>query len=118
MSQRRLERVAVLLREEITDIIRRSVHDPRVTGQDFTVLRVEVAADFSQARIHVSSLRPEKERDAFISGLSCAAGFIHRELMQRIRLKRIPELKFQYDDGLAQSQRIADLLAGLKRSGE
>jgi ribosome-binding factor A len=114
VPNRRLLRVADLLREELAEIIRRHVHDPRVTGRDFTILRVEPSPDLSQARVHVSTLLEDPERTALIEGLRSAAGFIHRELGSRVRLKKIPELAFEYDGGLARSQRIADLLNALK----
>jgi ribosome-binding factor A len=47
--------------------------------------------------------------------MSHAAGFIHRELKLRLRLKTIPELAFEYDDGLVHAQHIADLLDTIKR---
>jgi ribosome-binding factor A len=106
--------VADLLREELSDIIRRHVHDPRVTDQDFTILRVEISPDLSHARVHVSTLLPPEKRDGLIDGLVHAAGFIRRELKLRVRLKNIPELQFAYDPGLAESQRITDLLNTLK----
>ena len=114
MANRRLLKVADLLREELSDIIRRTVHDPRVTDQDFTILRVEVSPDLSHARVHVSTLLTGEKRDGLIEGLQHGAGFIRRELKIRIRLKNIPELQFAYDPGLAESQRITDLLNSLK----
>ncbi len=114
MANRRLLRVADLLREELDEIIRRDVHDPRVNERDFTITRVDVSADLAHARAHVSSLLVDPARAALIEGLNSAAGFIHRELRRRIRLKHVPALAFAYDPGLAQSQHIADLLNVLK----
>ncbi len=108
-------RVADQLREELTDIIRRTVHDPRVADQDFTILFVKVTPDLAQAHVHVSTLLEDPARGALIEGLTRASGFIHRELKLRLRLKTIPELFFEYDDGLAQSQHIADLLSEIRR---
>ncbi len=115
MANRRLLRVADLLREELSDIIRRTVHDPRVSGHDFTVTRVDVSADLSHARVHVSTLAGEEERKALLDGLNHGTGFIHHELMTRVRLKTIPALLFEYDDGLVRSQRITDILHSLAR---
>lgn len=114
MPSRRLLRVADLLREEIDEILRRSVHDPRVQEHDFTVTRVEASPDLRHARVFVSTLLDEAGRAALIEGMNRAAGFVHRELMGRVRLKAIPAVEFVYDPGLAQSQRIADLLTTLK----
>lgn len=114
MENRRLLRVADLLREELSEIIRRQVHDPRVSDQDFTILRVEVSPDLGHAKVHVSTLLGGEKRDALIAGMRHAAGFIRRTLGPRLRMKAIPELKFLYDDGLAQSQHISDLIGRLK----
>ena len=104
MANRRLLRVADLLREELSEIIRRQVHDPRVSDRDFTILRVEVSPDLAHARVHVSTLLDEAGRESLIAGMQHAAGFIRRALGPRLRMKTIPELKFLYDGGLAQSQ--------------
>ena len=63
----------------------------------------------------MSTLLEEPARGELVAGLQSAAGFIHRELMGRLRLKAVPSLVFEYDGGLADSQRIADLLHELKR---
>ena len=115
MPNRRLLRVADQLREELSDIIRSTVHDPRVDGRDFTITRVDVSADLAHAKVQVSTLTTGKERDALIEGLNHGTGFIHRELMSRVRLKNVPAMVFQYDDGLVKSQRIAEILQTLAR---
>jgi len=115
MANRRLLRVADLLREEITDIIRRLVHDPRISERDFTILHVEVSRGLSHAKVHVSTLLADQKRDELIAGMQHAAGFIRHELMPRLHMKNIPELKFLYDGGLAKSQHLTNLLNTLKR---
>ncbi len=115
MPNRRLLRVADLIREELSDIISRTVHDPRVSGHDFTITRVDVSADLAHAKVHVSTLASGRDRDALIDGLNHGTGFIHRELMGRVRMKNIPAMVFEYDDGLAKSQRIADILHTLAK---
>ena len=114
MGQRRLLRVADLLREEIDELLRRQVHDPRVAEQDFTILRVEVTPDLSRAHVHVSTLLEGAARDALLAGMQSAAGFMHRELARRVRLKHTPELLFAYDGGLAHGQHITNLLNTLR----
>lgn len=115
MDNRRLLRVAELLREEISSILQRLVHDPRVSDKDFTILRVEVSPDLGHATVRVSTLLANERRHELIEGMQRAAGFIRRELMDRVRLKNVPELRFFYDSGLTQSQHITDLLNTLKQ---
>ncbi len=113
MANRRMLRVAELVREELAEIIKQQVHDPRVSDQDFTILRIEVSPDLGYAKVHISTLLPKLKRDELIAGMQHAAGFIRHELMPRLDLKNVPELNFMYDDGLAQSQHITDLLKDL-----
>ena len=115
MSNRRLIRVADLLRETLSEIITRTVHDPRVLGRDFAILRVDVSSDLNHGRVHISSLLAEKERNELLAGLNHSAGYIHRELMREVRLKNTPSLLFIYDDGIERSQRIADILNSLHK---
>ena len=115
MENRRLLRVADLLREEISSIIQRLVHDPRVSDKDFTILRVEVSPDLGHAKVHVSTLLAGEKRNELLAGMQRAAGFVRRELMGRVQLKTVPELQFLYDGGLVQSQHIANLLNTLKQ---
>ena len=117
MSNRRLLRVADLLRETLSEIIFRTVHDPRVTGRDFAILRVDVSSDLNHARVHISSLLAEKERNELLDGLNHSAGYIHHELMREVRLKNTPALLFVYDDGIERSQRITDILNSLHKEG-
>ena len=109
MSQRRIERLAEEIREEVAAIIARGLKDPRIGF--VTVTRVALTPDLRTAHVNVGVLGDQAERDKTLKGLRQAAGFVRRELGQRVRMRHTPELVFHYDAGLDATDRIAELLA-------
>lgn len=110
MSQRQ-ERVADLLRRELSEIIRRDVRDPRVGL--VTVSDLSVGRDLGHAKVRVSVLGEDEERQEAIEALSRAKGFIRSLLARRVSLRTVPELSFHLDRGAEHSQRINELLESL-----
>ena len=109
MSQgSRPTRVADQLRAEIALLIARELHDP---GIGFvTLTRVQVSPDIQQARVYYTTLGDEKARRNSAAALDRAMPFLRRQIGSRLRLKRVPELKFVYDDSIAGQDRIEQLL--------
>jgi ribosome-binding factor A len=110
---RRTERLGEEVREEVAQLIAGELKDPRIGF--VTVTRVEVSPDLRTARIYVGVLGTEKKRQASLAGLRQAAGFLRRALGQSLRLRYTPELVFIYDEGLEASDRVAQLLAEIRR---
>lgn len=108
MTSHRTERVADLLRRELSEILRTEVKDPRVHLA--TVAHVNVSRDLRHARVGVSILGEDSERDAVLQAIRHAAGFIRHQLSNRIRLRAVPELRFELDRGAEHSLRISQLL--------
>ncbi len=114
---RRTHRVADLLRAELSDLLLRSVHDPRIRLVSVTGL--EVSPDLRHAVVKVSVLGSDEEREATVEALRHARGFLRSELAHRLRTMRVtPELVFELDRGAEHSQRIADLLESLNARDE
>ena len=109
MSQRRVERLAEEIREEVAAIIGRGLKDPRIGF--VTVTRVALNSDLRTAHVNVGVLGDQAERDKTLVGLRQAAGFVRRELGRRVRMRHTPELVFHYDAGLDATDRVAQLLA-------
>ena len=106
---RRRERINDLLREEISELLRRSVKDPRL--QNFvTVTEAEVAPDLRHAKVYVSVLGTEEEKRDVFRALVSAAGFLRHELGERLSLRNVPELSFRRDDSMERADRIMRLL--------
>jgi ribosome-binding factor A len=110
MSQRQ-DRVAELLRKELSDLLLFGLKDPRVKLA--TVAGVEVSGDLRHARVRVSVLGKDEEREGAIEALQHAAGFIRSQLGRRLRLRVAPELVFLLDRGAEHSQRMTELLESL-----
>ena len=116
MSQR-LQRINELLRAEISDLLRREAKDPRL-DRFLTVTTVETAPDLRHARVFVSLLGPAEERAEAMRALQSAAPFLKHALRERVRLRRIPDLAFQYDDRIEEGARILSLLDEVKVASE
>ena len=105
---RRTDRVAALLLQEVTRVVREEVRDPRIGFVTFT--GAEVAPDLSTGRIFVSVLGDEGEKRASVEGLQSAAPFIRGRLWELLDLKTVPELTFRLDRTLERAARIESLL--------
>ena len=109
---RRTLMVGEMLREELTDIIRREVKDPRVGFMSIT--SVDVPPDLRSARVYVSVLGTDDERAATLTALRSAAGFIRRHLKPRLRMRQIPDLEFRDDRSMEYADQIARTLRELE----
>lgn len=87
--------------------------DPRLTGFA-TVTEVRVKPDLKQVRVYVSVMGTEQERASTIKALTAASGFIRRELCERLRMRRAPELSFVLDRSEEYGERIDGLLRRTK----
>jgi ribosome-binding factor A len=110
---RRTRQVGDLLREELTDIIRTDVKDPRVGF--FTITRVDIGPDLRSATAMVSVLGTEVEREDTLAALRSASGYIRRQLKPRLRMRQIPEISFADDRSMAHAQDIAAALKKLEQ---
>ena len=114
MSQR-TERIGDLIRGELSELLRREMNDPRV--QLASISRVAVSPDLRQARVGVSVLGSETQRDDAVRALERAKGFLRHSLAHRLSLRVTPELHFELDRGAEHSRQIEDLLTRA-REGE
>lgn len=106
---RRVQRVNELIREEISELLRREVNDPRINGL-ISVTEVVTSPDLRHARVYVSTMGTEEEKVQVEEGLAAASGFIRRLLGDRISLRYVPELSFQRDDSIERGSRLLELI--------
>ena len=106
---RRVQRLNNLIRQEISELLQRQVKDPRL-GSFIAVTEVSISPDLRYARIFVSHIGSEEEKQETLSTLASAAGFFRRELAKRLRLRRIPELTFQWDDTIERGAHLLELI--------
>jgi len=113
MQGRRVDRIEEQLRMEISEIIEREIHDPRVGLT--TVTNIKVSSDLRHARVFITTLGSEEDRKRGLQGLKSAASYVRHSLAKRLHhLKRIPQLTFEYDDSVEQGFRIEQLLGEIK----
>ena len=112
----RPERVAEAIKREMAEILTHRMRDPRLGGM-ISVTDVEVTPDLSLARIFVSVLGADAERERAIEALSHSAGFVRHELAPRLGLREMPEIRFLPDTSIQTGARVEELLRRLA-SGE
>ncbi len=105
----RMQRVNEELRMAIAQIVMQEVKDPRVADRMISVNRVAVSKDLHYARVWVSVLGTDAECVAAVAGLNHSRGFIKRLLGERIVLKYLPDLHFEYDPSTKESARLLEL---------
>ena len=109
MRSGRMRRVDEAVREVLSDAITKHLQDPRVGF--VTVTGVKTSPDLRHARVYVSVLGAEREREASLDGLRSAHGLLQGMLASELKLKRTPTLTFHYDDSVDHGMRITQLLA-------
>jgi ribosome-binding factor A len=108
MSKVRVGRVGEQIKKELSLIVQSELKDPRVGF--ITVTGVEVTNDLSQAKIYLSVLGSEQQKEDSLKALANGRGFIRSELGRRIRLRHTPELIFKFDASIEYGSRIEMLL--------
>lgn len=103
-----MRRVDVAMRAVLSDAITKDLKDPRVGF--VTVTGVKTSPDLRHARVYVSVLGDEPERETSIEGLRSAHGYLQRRVASELSLKHTPALTFEYDDSVDHGMRITELL--------
>lgn len=104
----RPNRVGEQMKKELGEIISRKIKDPRIGF--VTVTDVQVTGDLQQATVYISVLGDQEQRENTLKGLAKAKGFIRSEIGQRIRLRKTPEIAFEFDESIDYGNRIDTLL--------
>lgn len=114
-EHRRGDRVAEAIREEVATFLAVDVKDPRVTGL-VTVTGCEVTRDLRSAKVFVSIMGTDTERQATMEGLASVATHLRSRVGRALQLRLAPEITFKADESIARAARIEDLLAQIKDS--
>ena len=112
----RPSRLGDQLREELSDLIGRDVHDPGIGF--LTITHVKVTPDLQVARVYYTTLGDETARRDSRRALGRAAPFLRRQLGSRLRLKRVPALEFFFDESVERGDRIEQILHELSAERE
>lgn len=92
----------------------REVKDPRVSPL-IGIVKVDVSGDLSYATIYVSAIEGYEATVNSVKGLKSAAGYLRRELGSRLRLRKVPELRFIADDSIIKSAEIMNIIEGFDK---
>ena len=104
----RPERVGEAIRQELSILLQRDVHDP---GIGFvTITRVKVSSDLQVVRVYYTVIGDEKTRKDTAKALGRATPFLRRQIGDRIRLRRVPELFWEYDESVEKQDRIEKIV--------
>jgi ribosome-binding factor A len=109
----RPERVAELIKEEVSRIIRERVSDPRIGF--VSVTGVDLSPDLKNAKIFISVLGGKQEKDKTFEGLKSATPFIRGQLGQALELRFVPEIQFVHDKSIERGSRVLAIMSKLER---
>lgn len=105
----RTDRLNSLLKEVISEVIRRDVRNPHV-AELITVTRVQISKDLRHAKVFISVIGDAQQKETTLAALQSAAGFIAVNSSQKVVMRYFPELKFKLDDSVDKHMRIEELL--------
>ena len=105
MATRRAQRIEAQIAREISELIERRLEDPAIGF--VTVQRVSVSPDLGQAIVFVTPLGDARKAEESVGALQRAASFVRRELAARIRVYRIPRIRFQLDPDMLTAEAMA-----------
>lgn len=114
MSQR-TDRLDSQIRQELADLLHREMKDPRVGFA--TITRVETARDLGTAKVWVSIMGTDEERQETMKALTDAAPWLRRQLGGRLTLRHIPQLVIRHDDSIEAGDRVLRLLREIEQEG-
>ncbi len=109
MAKNRVDRLNSLLKEVISDVIRKEVRNPLVS-ELLTVTHVDVSKDLSYAKVYVSVIGTPEEKAKTLEALQSASGFIAVYASKEVTIRHFPSLTFKLDDSVDKQMRIASLI--------
>ena len=113
-TNRRISRVAELIKREVSQMLLHGIKDDRVGTGMVSVTFVDVSGDLQHAKVYVSIYGTEEAKSETMAGLKSATGFVRSELGSRVRLRRTPEVIFIEDDSIERGTKVLSLLNKLE----
>ncbi|HIZ56503.1 MAG TPA: 30S ribosome-binding factor RbfA [Firmicutes bacterium] len=113
MASFKADRLAEDIRHELSAIMR-DLKDPRIQGKMLSIVKVDLSNDLSHAKIYISDMKGIDSAKEAVKGLESASGFIRRELLGILRIRKCPELKFIPDDSIEHSAYISKIIESIE----
>ena len=111
---RRVERVAALIRKEVSELMINGIRDERVHQGMVSITEVEVSGDLQHCKIFVSIFGEPEDSGQVLEGLQAASGYLRGELGRRLQMRRSPEVVFYLDRGIEKGTSVLGLLNRLE----
>ena len=113
---RRMQRLNVQFREELSELILHELRDPRLHGM-VSITRVDISPDMENAEVYTSVLGEAEDKNSTMKALTAAAPFLRRQLLERLHIRRIPMLHFRLDESIEEAARILELMRKIEKGG-
>jgi ribosome-binding factor A len=114
VKKNRLSRINSLLKEVISEVIQRDVHNPHV-NTFVAVTEVDTSADLHHAKVSVSLIGTDAEKAKIIAALQTAAGFIAVNAAKKVKLRYFPNLTFKLDNSAEEFMKIQNILTSIEK---
>ena len=109
-DRRRVSRVSSLIKREVSQMLLNGIKDDRVGSGMVSITDIDLSGDLQHATIFVSIYGTQEAKEETMEGLRASTGFVRRELGNRIRLRRSPEITFMEDRSLERGDKMLHLL--------
>ena len=114
MAGYKIDRLSSDVQFQLSDIFR-SLKDPRISSHMLTIIRVDITNDLSYATVYVGALEGIDAAKEAVKGLRSASGYIRKELGSRIKMRKVPELRFIPDNSSERSAEISRIIDSFKK---
>ena len=105
----RIQRVNNLIRREISELLQHQVKDPRL-GAFIAVTEVSTSPDMKHAKVFISFIGNDEEKQKTLNALTAASGFLRKEMAVNLRLRSVPELSFYWDDSIERGDQLLRMI--------
>jgi len=105
----RIQKVNKLIRQELSALLLREVKDPRLSGY-ISINSVSTSADLRHAKIFVSCVCDDAQKEKILAGLTHSAGYFRTEMFKRFDIRRVPELHFEWDTSIEHGSNLVDYI--------
>jgi ribosome-binding factor A len=117
MNEKRINRISEEVKKVVSELIQNEIKDPRISGMP-SVNKVSVTKDLGFAKIYISVLGSEEDKESTIEGLQSAKGFVRKEIGNRINLRHVPEPIFMLDESIEQALYMSKLIEEVNRDSK
>lgn len=109
MNNKRVSRISEEIRKVVSELLLTDLKDPRINSMT-SVTEVEVTNDLSYAKIYISVLGSEKEKEETLKGLNSAKGFVRKEISKTLSIRHTPMPLFVLDESIERGMHLSQLI--------